>query len=48
MSLLPMYRQCTHCRRRYSYNPSMGRLGLICPYCGKPQFPLTTPNRRPR
>lgn len=46
MSLLPMTRQCVHCRRTYRYNPSTGDLGLVCRYCGKaqcspePQHPL--------
>ena len=30
MSLLPMTRQCVHCRRTYRYNPSTGDLGLVC------------------
>lgn len=37
MSLLPMTRQCVHCRRAYRYNPSTGDLGLVCRYCGKAQ-----------
>ena len=37
MSLLPMTRQCVHCRRTYRYNPSTGDLGLVCRYCGKAQ-----------
>lgn len=37
MSLLPMTRQCVHCRRTYRYNPSIGDLGLVCRYCGKAQ-----------
>lgn len=46
MSLLPMTRQCVHCRRTYRYNPSAGDLGLVCRYCDKaqcspePQHPL--------
>lgn len=35
MSLLPMTRQCVHCRRTYRYDPSTGDLGLVCRYCGK-------------
>lgn len=37
MSLLPMTRQCIHCRRTYRYDPSTGDLGLVCRYCGKAQ-----------
>ena len=37
MSLLPMTRQCVHCRRTYRYDPSTGNLGLVCRYCGKAQ-----------
>lgn len=37
MSLLPMTRQCVHCRRTYRYDPSTGDFGLVCRYCGKAQ-----------
>ncbi|MGN0610131.1 MAG: hypothetical protein ACI4J6_13055 [Oscillospiraceae bacterium] len=36
MSMMPMYKICPHCKRRYSYDPSTGSLGFICPHCGKP------------
>jgi len=36
MSMLPMRRICPNCRRSFSYNPSLGNLGLVCPYCHKP------------
>ena len=36
MSMLPMYKRCPNRKRRFSYNPSIGDLGLVCPNCGKP------------
>ena len=36
MSILPMYKVCGHCGRRYIYDPSTGDMGMICPYCKKP------------
>ena len=30
-------RRCEYCRRKYAYNPSVGKFGTICPYCGRPQ-----------
>lgn len=32
MSIVPMYKKCLRCKRRYSWNPDVGRMG--CPYCG--------------
>lgn len=37
MPIHMMTRRCIHCRRKYTYNPSVGNLGLICPHCGKSQ-----------
>lgn len=37
MSAVMMTRSCVHCRRRYTYNPSVGRFGMVCPHCGKVQ-----------
>lgn len=37
MSMRIMVRKCVYCRHRYTYNPSTGSLGLICPKCGKVQ-----------
>lgn len=39
MSALPMYRTCVKCGKMYSYNPSIGDLGIVCPYCHAPQTP---------
>lgn len=36
MSILPMYRICPKCNRRYSFNPSVGK--IFCPYCERSQF----------
>ena len=35
MSLLPMYKRCPNCKRQFTYNPSVGDMGLVCPHCGK-------------
>ena len=48
MSLLPMTRQCVHCRRTYRYNPSTGDLGLVCrspepQHLPQPAFPASFP-----
>ena len=37
MSATIMIRKCQHCGHKYSYNPSVGKFGIICPKCGKPQ-----------
>lgn len=37
MSTRIMFRRCQHCGHRYTYNPSTGNLGLICPKCNKAQ-----------
>jgi ssDNA-binding Zn-finger/Zn-ribbon topoisomerase 1 len=36
MTMGPLYKYCPHCKCRYTYNPSVGDLGIFCPYCGKP------------
>jgi len=36
MSILPMYRICPKCNRRYSFNPSVGK--IFCPYCERNQL----------
>lgn len=43
MSIRPMYRKCSRCRRSYSFNPSTGDLGLTCKYCGHLQVSPPTP-----
>ena len=32
MSLLPMYKICPKCKRKYSWNPDVGK--IHCPHCG--------------
>lgn len=32
MTMVPMYKKCPRCKRRYSWNPDVGR--MWCPYCG--------------
>lgn len=40
MSIRTMFRTCEHCRHRYTYDPSTGNMGMICPKCRKPQSKL--------
>ncbi|GHV56282.1 hypothetical protein FACS1894216_20010 [Synergistales bacterium] len=42
MTILPMYKRCPRCGGKYSYNPSVGDMGLFCPYCAKLAFPPLT------
>ena len=37
MSIRIMFRKCEHCNHRYTYNPSTGNFGIICPKCKKYQ-----------
>ncbi len=37
MSILPMFKKCCFCKKKFTYNLSVGNLGLICPFCGMPQ-----------
>jgi Zn finger protein HypA/HybF involved in hydrogenase expression len=37
MSIRIMFRKCEHCRHRYTYNPSIGNFGVVCPKCHKAQ-----------
>ena len=46
MSATIMTRRCDRCHRTYTYNPSVGKLGKICPYCGKVQ-PLDPTTKNP-
>lgn len=32
MTMLPMYKKCSRCKRKYSWNPDVGK--MWCPYCG--------------
>ena len=36
MSAVAMFRKCGHCGKKFTYNPSAGDMGLICPHCNKP------------
>ena len=40
MGIRIMIRKREHCKHRYSYNPSTGNFGLICPKCKKAQSKL--------
>ena len=31
MTMVPMYKKCPKCKRRYSWNPDVGK--MCCPYC---------------
>lgn len=35
MSIVPMYKRCPNCKRQFTYNPSVGDMGLVCPHCNK-------------
>jgi hypothetical protein len=37
MSMLPVFKRCLKCKRKYSWNPDVGK--MWCPYCG----PLSLP-----
>ena len=37
MSTRIMTKQCRHCHRTYTYNPSTGDLGTICKHCHRSQ-----------
>ncbi|MCR5587621.1 MAG: hydrogenase maturation nickel metallochaperone HypA [Lachnospiraceae bacterium] len=32
MTLVPEYRRCKNCGKRFSFNPDVGN--IMCPYCG--------------
>ena len=36
MSIRAMFKICGHCGKRFPYDPSVGDMGFICPYCSKP------------
>lgn len=40
MSICIMFRKCEHCHHRYTYNPSTGNFGMVCPKCHKAQSEL--------
>ncbi len=31
MTMVPIYKKCSRCKRRYSWNPDVGK--MRCPYC---------------
>ncbi|MBO4415367.1 MAG: hypothetical protein J5824_05230 [Lachnospiraceae bacterium] len=33
MSIVPMWKRCPKCHKKYSFNPDVGQLG--CPNCGR-------------
>ena len=37
VSIITMYRICERCGKRYTYDLSVGRFGMVCPHCGKVQ-----------
>ncbi len=37
MSSRLITKQCIHCRRTFTYNPSVGDFGMVCKHCRKPQ-----------
>ena len=38
VSICIMFRKCEHCGHRYTYNPSVGNFGVVCPKCKKIQI----------
>lgn len=40
MSMMPQYRTCQQCGRRYAWNPSVGK--MACPYCTGKAHPEST------
>lgn len=32
MTIVPMYKICPRCKRRYQWNPDIGK--MWCPFCG--------------
>lgn len=37
MSAHIMTKQCIHCKKIYTYNPSVGDIGMLCKHCHRPQ-----------
>lgn len=37
MTMVPMYKKCPRCKRKYSWNPDVGK--TWCPYCGLQGIP---------
>ena len=40
MSIRIMFRRCEHCNHVYTYNPSTGNFGMVCPECCRLQSEL--------
>ncbi len=36
MTMRAMYKKCKNCGKQFTYNPSVGEPGMMCPYCRKP------------
>jgi len=32
MTMMPMYKTCPKCHKKYSWNPDVGK--MFCPHCG--------------
>lgn len=32
MTMMPMYKTCPKCHKKYSWNPDIGK--MFCPHCG--------------
>lgn len=39
MTMMPIYKICPKCKRKYSWNPDAGQ--MWCPYCGPLSIPGT-------
>ena len=39
MTMVPMFKKCPRCKRKYSWNPDVGK--MWCPYCGSLRIPGT-------
>ena len=48
MSIRTMTKRCIHCRRVYTYNPSVGDLGTFCKLCGRAQLPTLATAKPPK
>lgn len=37
MTMVPMFKECPRCKRKYLWNPDVGK--MWCPYCGSRSIP---------
>ncbi|MGN0438460.1 MAG: hypothetical protein ACI4F4_08070 [Lachnospiraceae bacterium] len=37
MTMVPMFKTCSKCKRKYAWNPDVGK--MWCPYCGPISMP---------